>query len=283
MSTWEVVESASTPKKAGANEDVLVLRRDTRGELLFAAVIDGATDKSGRSYGDLTGGALAARHVAAALERLGPEAEAAAAVAAITAELDTMRAHWNIDPEDRVAPSAVAVIFAVRARQVWRVGDSHLAWRAGGAWTRHVGEKAVDVAAASARAAYLTCLLEGGATVAELAAEDPGRAMILPILMRQSQLANSDAEHPFAYGVLDGTAVPARFIETFTLPGDVEEVVMASDGYLDPAETLTGAEDELAVSLAGDPLRIGDRPATKGLAPGANSFDDRTYVRLQLR
>lgn len=134
---------------------------------------------------------------------------------------------------------------------------------------------------AEARAAYLHCLLAEGHQAADLAREDPGRALVLPVLQRQSLLANRFEAGPLGFGVLDGRRVPDRFIEVFPLGEDALEVTMASDGYLSAAERLAQAEQELAASLCVDPLRIGAHPSTKGLAPGATSFDDRTYLRLR--
>jgi len=63
----------------------------------------------------------------------------------------------------------------------------------------------------------------------------------------------------------------------------VTEVVLDSDGYLSPAPTLRDPEAELSASLAADPLRIGVHASTKAPPAGANSFDDRTYVRLRVQ
>ncbi|HUR08414.1 MAG TPA: hypothetical protein VM347_38150 [Nonomuraea sp.] len=138
----------------------------------------------------------------------------------------------------------------------------------------------VDRVLAGARAAYLHCLFAAGASSDDLAAVDPGRALILPVLERQSALANCEDAGPFGYGVLDGRPVPRRFIETFQLHDDACEVVLASDGYLRPSATLASAEAELDTSLRADRLRILAHAATKGVVPGADSFDDRAYVRL---
>ena len=58
--------------------------------------------------------------------------------------------------------------------------------------------------------------------------------------------------------------------------------VVDSDGYVELEPTLAASEVALAQMLAADPLRMDSRhPATKGIATGALSFDDRTYVRLR--
>ncbi|WP_424532553.1 hypothetical protein ACOZ38_19945 [Sphaerisporangium viridialbum] len=71
MSRWTIAEQAQVPKGTGCGEDRLVVTGDEPGTWC-AAVIDGATDKSGRTYEGLSGGALAAECLAATLRNLAP-------------------------------------------------------------------------------------------------------------------------------------------------------------------------------------------------------------------
>lgn len=168
-------------------------------------------------------------------------------------------------------------------RQIWRVGDVHVAIRRGEHWDTHPAEKAIDRVVAHARAALLLCHLAHGDTVDSLTATDPGRAMVMPLLKAQNVLANLDGDSPLGFGVLDGRRVPRHYLEVFDLDETVTEVILASDGYLSPGPTLRDAEAELSTSLAADPLRIGLYASTKSAPADANSFDDRTYVRLRLQ
>ncbi|MFC1418702.1 hypothetical protein [Streptacidiphilus cavernicola] len=276
MTAWEIAESASRAKGPSApSEDRLTLA--TSG---WIAAIDGATDKSGRDYGGMTGGARAADCVAETLSSLPAGTAPAEAVARITQGLADLRAKWDIPLDDPVAPSAVAAVLVPDLELVWRVGDVHIALRTADTWTYHAAGKTVDDVLAGARAAYLHCLLASGRTADELADTDPGRALILPVLEQQGRLANQSG--PYGYGVLDGTSVPESYVEVFPLAG-VEEVVLATDGYLSAAPALDAAESALALSLSEDPLRMTTHPGTKGVKPGASSFDDRTYIRLLRR
>ncbi|KUO14762.1 hypothetical protein [Streptomyces dysideae] len=189
-----------------------------------------------------------------------------------------LRRQCHIEDDDLAPPSAVAAVVVPGLRQVWRVGDVHVAVSRAGRWEQYPADKSIDEAASAVRAAYLHCLL-AAAPRRELPPQGPGRQLILPLLRYQTLLANR-ADLPYGYGVLNGTPVPERFIETIDLDDNAEEVVLASDGYLSPAPCLEQAEADLAASLAADPLRIGTHPSTKGMAPGARSVDDRTYVRL---
>ncbi|MGI5292691.1 hypothetical protein ACQEVF_56600 [Nonomuraea polychroma] len=283
MSAWCVAEHAVIPKAGGQGEDRLVVLDDRDG-VYCVAVIDGVTDKSGRDFGGMSGGARAAERVAETLAQLSPDASPVETVEAMTSGLMTLRREWSITADDLLAPAAVAAVAWPRQQVMWRVGDVHIAVGCGSSgdvrWRHHVGDKLIDTVLAGTRAAYLHCLLIQGQRVEDLAAADPGRALIRPVLERQAALANRDDAGPFGYGLLDGRPVPERFIETFPLSDDACEVVLASDGYLSPAATLAEAEAELRASLQADRLRIRDHAATKGVAASAGSFDDRAYVRL---
>jgi hypothetical protein len=277
---WTVAEQAQVPKGAGRGEDRLVVIDDDQG-IRCVGVIDGATDQSGRTYEGLSGGALAAECVATSLRDLTAGTGPRTAVAAISADLARLRRDWSIAEDDPLAPSAVAAVLLPRRRLVWRVGDVHVAIGRVDGWEHHRGDKVIDRVLAGARAAYLHCLLADGHSATELAREDLGRALVLPVLRRQSILANRQEDGPLGFGVLDGRRVPDRFVEVFPLDDGVLEVALASDGYLSAAGRLRQAEDELTASLLADPMRIGAHPSTKGLTPGANSFDDRTYIRVR--
>ncbi|MEU9705795.1 hypothetical protein [Streptomyces sp. NPDC047981] len=279
--TWTLVERAETPKgPTGPGEDRLLIAGDPS-DVTCCAVVDGATDKSGRDYGGMSGGSRAADQVIATLTMLPATATPSDALAMVTAGLAALRRRWGIESDDLLGPSAVAAVLLAGRRQIVRVGDVHVGIGRDGVWEYHPADKDVDRAAAGARAALLHCLLAQGADPARLAATDPGRHMVSEILTAQNALANRDDASPFGFGLLDGRPVPRRHVEVFDLDDTVDEVVLASDGYLRPAPTLETAERELAADLAADPLRIGAHPSTKGVAPGSSSFDDRTWVRLR--
>lgn len=256
-------------------EDLVVVRDD------LLAVVDGATDKSGRAFpdplgrdGTVTGGRFAALTVAEALGDVPPGVHPRVVVAALTAVLEvaTERAAGVLPAYDR--PCASVVVYDHTLRAVWRVGDCP--WRVDD--TVDAATKQVDVLTSTFRAAYLATFDPD-----ELAATDgdPGRDAILPLLRRQQLLANRPGE--FGYGVLNGQPVPAEFIECWKLPDDAGELVLASDGYPEITGTLADAEAELARRLATDPRCIAELRGTKGLADGLRSFDDRAWLRAALR
>lgn len=274
------------------NADRLVLT-DT-----LCAVIDGATAKPGQAA---QGGADIADLIAAALRKIEKDIDthnyadcttspdcaigAWALVAHVTAYVRAALApqsgsYW---PDVAAArPSAAVVIYWASRRQLIRVGDCHLAING----QAYLGTKAVDTVLAELRSLYIRLsqktgtLVQTGAGFAPCAeTDDPGREVILPLLIRQEALQNCADLPPYGYGCIDGTDVPAEFVEVWDIPPGAE-VVLCSDGYPTPAPTLAEAEAELAAALDADPECIGVLKGTKGVQAGQISFDDRSYLRF---
>lgn len=249
-------------------EDVVVSEEE------IVAVFDGATDKAAGQKSLPSPGRMAA--------------EALARAAVEGARLPIHRAKEFVDylsdavasidgPTESEPPSAVGALLLPGLRQVWSVGD---VWRGiDGTFAHDVKE--LDRIAASARAAHLQCLLAAGEDLDQLRAKDPGRKLILPLLRRASVFRNR-LGHPFSFGAFDGQPVPRELITVTDLPEGPCEVVLATDGYIDPAETLERSEEQLAIRLDSDPLRIDHPPGLKALALGNVGFDDRAYVRVRV-
>ena len=102
---------------------------------------------------------------------------------------------------------------------------------------------------------------------------DPGRVSIQPAIDAGRRLWNRSAGRLGA-GRIDGTSTPDELIDVIEVAG-AAEVVLATDGYIAPRSTLDESERLLAERIAVDPLMIDDPPQTKGVAPGASSFDGR--------
>ena len=79
------------------------------------------------------------------------------------------------------------------------------------------------------------------------------------------------------YAVIDGTPI---YMPGTRLVSVRSSAVLASDGYPTLLPTLRDTEKALAKQLTDDPQNIRSFVATKGLAEGNQSFDDRAYVRL---
>lgn len=264
-----VVESFTCAKSdLSPSEDTWAVTDD------FVGVFDGATDKSERLWSGRTGGAMVAGVLREVLPLLPSDASASEAVGLLTREIDLVVGEVSVQER----PSAAGIIYSRSRRELWRVGDALAAWSSPEALQSWQPVKEIDVASSTVRSAYLHALTALGENITG----DPGRELILPLLRIQGVLANADPALPFSYGVLNGVPVPEQFVEVLPLPLEATEVVLCSDGYLEPCRTLSEAEAALDASLRADPWRIGHHPGTKGVLPGAYSFDDRTYVRVAL-
>jgi hypothetical protein len=212
-----------------------------------------------------------------AIETLEPDVSARECVDAVT------RALADAIVAERGAPAAhppgtQLAVFSSHRRELWRVGDVRA--RVAGVGLPLYAPP-TDEIAGGFRAALLSALLLEGVPVAELAAADPARDAILPLLARQDAFANLPYPHRYGYGVINGSAVPDHHLHITPVPSG-SEVVLATDGYLGAAGTLAAAEHELAAYVETDPLMIGEH---LGLRPAncSGAFDDRAWLRLRTR
>lgn len=265
---FRILESFSLSKTGhGSGDDALFLSDH------FAAVIDGETDKS-VSPGAITGQSVAIQ-IVEAIGGLAPDADARTAVDAISRSVDEMYASR---PEQRRSGASLVMLSASR-REIWQVGDCRYSVDG----TAHIREKAIDAVASGVRSAYLEALLRSGSSLDRLLAQDPGRDLIMPLLLESAAFRNVDDEAcMWAFGTIDGSPVPDRFLEIASLPSSQVTVTLASDGYPWITDNLEEAEAHLRAALLMDPLCTGELRSTKGVAPGNASFDDRSWLRVLL-
>lgn len=267
-SAWSVIESRVVGKSSDPDlcEDVIVTTES------YVAIIDGATDKSGRTDDGVTPGRAAAAACARALEGLSATASGDEAVRAMSQEVAGLRAVGEVD-----APSAAVCVVSLARREVWQVGD--VAFAIAGNPSAAPPLKRIDAVVAAARAAYTSALLAQGMSVEEVARRDPGREFVLPLLRAQHVFRNQPGAYGF--GAIDGHEVPGELIRIEPLPAGEVEVILHSDGYPRTWPTLVEAEEGLAELLARDPLCIAELEGTKGILPGNTSYDDRAYLRVR--
>lgn len=244
----------------------------------YAAVIDGATPKTDFRYASgETPGHAAARLLSHAIAQLPPEATAQEAIALLEQVLHCE----DVAPANR--PTASLVIYSVCRREVWAVGDCQFATASSNGFETFSCPKQIDLLLSQWRSDIIrSYLCRGLMSEAEILAHDPGRRIIQPHITQQVRYQNLEAEHPLAYGVMDGEHVPSRFIRVQKIAPEVEQLILASDGYPELLPSLSASEQRLQTLLSEDPLCIGPLRGTKGLRPGNLSFDDRTYLRLEL-
>lgn len=239
-----------------------------------AAVVDGATDVTGRRYDGVAGGRWAMRACVQAIEAFPGDIDARAAVATMTRGL-AARVDAGLPAAAR--PCASVTIYSARHRQVWQIGDVGFHYPG---LPRDIGQprKLVDLVAAQFRAAVIAAADAAGDV--DLEREDPGRIAARALISRQGALRNTVG--PYGYAGIDGRAVPHSLVFVRQLPDAVHELVLASDGYPDILPTLAASEALLARLLAEDPRCVGALQGTKGLERGQQSYDDRAYLRLRV-
>lgn len=265
-----VIESFNLGKHPdpGKCEDFITLNNH------FAAVIDGATDKSGWSLKGRLGGRVAGEILSTAVLDLHPEVTSEDAIRLLT---ESVKA---ITGGDRNGPSASIAIYSRFHQEMWQVGDVSFATISSEGELRAPSSKPLDIAAANVRSAFMHALIHQGVTMETLQETDPGRAVILPLLQRQFALQNKTGE--WSFGSLDGQKVPLEHLKVTKVDANVHELVMYSDGYPNAYRNLAEAEKQLARLLFEDPLCFKVLMGTKGVQLGNVSFDDRAYLRIAI-
>ena len=281
----------SIRSKAGINlatcEDDLVVTND------FACVVDGATSVTGGRWtsAQITGGQWASRILIDGVKNLRPTCSAREAVDQLTrciqgayrSEEGVLETMEN-KPEERATASMM--LYSKHLNQLICVGDCQAALiDASGKIFRVIQPvKHNDVVMSQARCMFLQLELSRGKTVEELRKiPDVGREFIEPLRKGQRLFQNNPTAHPlYQYWVMDGFPVLDKGIEIHDLPRRTRQIILASDGYPKLYSTLEETETELRSILDKDPLLMDLCMGTKGVRPGADSFDDRTYLRIDV-
>ena len=273
MTAFRVLESLLCSKAGSADggDDLLVVTPH------FAAVLDGATDGSGATYGGVGAARFVAQTGTRVIEALPPDVTAYEAVAQMSAAVGQALQETKPSHAPSRPPCFVFVLYSAAQRELWRVGDAQYLLDGQG----HNPETAVDTVVLKARQLVTQARLLAGDTVATLRRDDPGREAVKPLLELQTHFMNR-ADSSYGYGAIGRREIPEKFIEVIEVSAETREVVLASDGYPELEPTLQASEARLEDVLERDPLLTELHLAAKGWRPEAASFDDRAYVRLEL-
>lgn len=258
----------------------------------FRGVVDAATEKFGRTWvvagQEMSGeGAIATVLGRYLRESAQPLWEVLRLVQCV---LRDAAVESGIDlTQPGASPLASLVIFDSYARSLYILGDCSYGLNSLEGFRPVYNERLVDRLAAEKRAKVLAGHLETEVSIAG----DPGRAAINQELKEAVSLANASplqfsphdtlygvAKSDLVYPVFDATSIPR--LSLVSIPKGTTDLVLSSDGYPKLFPTLRESEQYLEHSLAVDPWRIKEHPSTKGVAPGAISYDDRTYLRLSI-
>lgn len=241
----------------------------------YIAVVDGATSKSDSTPVGVTPGKLIALCIenffASTVRPLDSFTLISALSEYVERELLTeSQNRWGDDP-----PSASIAIFSKNRLEITIVGDVSVVIDGVDYGIRETFDKAM----AEARALFNTLWLhENCDMISTLKERDIGREAIMPFLKRQRFLINNTRYGKWNYGAINGTPVPPVFVRSLPVKSG-QEIIFATDGYMEPKATLEESESALSKLLTLDPFRI-SFPSTKGVAQGATSFDDRAYIRF---
>lgn len=244
----------------------------------FVAVIDGSTSKTPlRVNGSSTNGRYCMELVRGYISSMPADITAGVFCDGITKRILAAYREHGIDTERlRLNPTerltASAVIYSVHRRQIWMIGDCQC--MANG--LTYDNSKPQEAVLAGKRSAFLKRALAQGLTIKEVQHQDPGRTFIT------GELIESCREQNISYSVIDGFAIPQDKIRIINVDDSCHEIILASDGYPILKPTLQESEDALHRQLTEDPLCIDTFKATKGLMQGNISFDDRSYIRVQI-
>lgn len=265
------VERTLVPKGAGPSADAIGITDH------YAAVIDGTTVSEPCVCCGDRAGLLAVDAVLGVIDTLPSGAGLAEFLEQVAATLTNRTAELSCRGRAWVASIAV---YSADRREVWLVGDAAVVVDG----VHHQHRKRIDAVAAEFRSAVDRAALAGGATVDDLRRDDVGRTAIGALLTRQRHFRNNLAAGELAWGALAPEPTPIELCRVVPVPpcAGGQDLVLASDGYPLVRPTAAESEELLAARIRSDPLMIGPAPETKGVAPGAGSFDDRAYLRLRL-
>ncbi|GAJ97738.1 hypothetical protein [Geomicrobium sp. JCM 19055] len=273
-----VLESYQCSKTGNPSdmEDVTVVTES------FAAVIDGATNVSGRKINDQTPGQHAARLVAETIQTLAGHEGIREIIQLINRRFIAFYRQYNmlevVQEQPYLQLSATMVLYSHHHRKVWTIGDAQCLLNG-----RHVqNQKIVDQITANARALVVEAERAMGKTEAQIQEDDQSFELIKPLIQSQYQFQNGHPNNPYSYSVINGFPIHQESIVERALKDDPTTLILASDGYPKLEETLEATEAVLAKSIKEDPLCIRANKSVKGVTNGRISYDDRSYLKLKI-
>lgn len=243
------------------------------------AVIDGVTAKGKRSYGGKTSGKFASDVLVDKLKEIDYEW----GTKSITPVqlLESLNKTLKIEAEKMTTeeilfedcPRASIIIFDCQTKTVIDYGDCRC--KIGNKVYLHIKE--IDEILSQKRAKINQQYLSNGKSTEELMKDDIGRKEISADLLKQFSYENIPGK--YGYPVLNGEKICEEMIKIYPVK-EGNKVILCTDGYPVVGKSWEESEAILEEILIKDPLLIGEYKSTKGIQPGANSFDDRTWVEI---
>ncbi len=234
----------------------------------FIAVVDGVTSKE-IDANKKTGGRAAMEKIIQVLSVIPKDIDKNEVFQSLSNAVATLY------DEGYSSAAACTAIFSRAKNEIWLCGDCQCIVNG----TYYENEKQVDKIVSDMRALVIEIAKLEGRTEEEIAENDLGREFVLPIITKQKLLYNNK-NSVFGFEVLNGKDLFFERIKTIKVKnGDM--IVLASDGYPVLCNTLEESEEMLNKIIKENPLCYKkEYRSTKGVLPGANSFDDRSYIKF---
>lgn len=272
------IESLSQSKTGDKKdmEDAYIVTDD------FAAVIDGATNVSGRLIAGKSPGQHAAALIKEVIEELtGPETMGEI-IGLINSNFQNFYERHQMTEEVCVTPylrpSAVMALYSDYFKKVWLIGDCQCFLNG----HNYQNLKEIDTITAQARAMIVESELAHGKSVTEIMQDDGSFQLIKPIIQAQYQFQNQPPEQRFSYEVINGFDMFTESFVEIEVSEETSTLSLASDGYPKIYGSLAETESHLAAVLKRDPLCINENMSVRGLSNDRVSYDDRTYVKVSI-
>lgn len=248
----------------------------------FACIIDGATTKSSVLYDNKKSGLLVSEILEKAILNLEKTSNLTQTIDSLTKSIRDFYIANNIiekvknNPIDRL--TAAIVIYSSYYNQIWMIGDCQCMVDN----KLYLNNKLIDRLLSETRAFYIEKELIDGKTIEDLQKFDTGREYILPLLKSQLYFQNNRIDSEYSYCVVDGFKINISQIKVIDT-NNAKNIVLASDGYPKLFNNLNETEKYLNYVIKNDPLCYNLYKSTKGKGINMVSYDDRAYLRLELK
>lgn len=256
-------------------EDLYVVNED------FVAIMDGATNISGRLIGGKAPGRFAAEIIQQTILEAKRDVTLEELLSSINKNLQEQYEMFGMTEEIKenawMAPTSCLICYSRFYHEIWQIGDSQCLIDG----QLYTNNKPIDDITANARALFLEAELKNGKTIETLLENDSGWDYIQPLIKQQYYLQN-DQENQFGFEVINGFEVDMTRVKIIRVPPEAKTIVLASDGYPSLKDNLEETEKSLKEILETDPLCFRQFKSAKGLQKGNQSFDDRTYIKFEI-
>ncbi len=284
-----IIETFLASAKGDKTEDLIVETPD------YFGVFDGVGGvRTDWAHEGRTMGQWAAQLAADALRAL----PAGATIAEYSKLAERMnaeaRAKLGLAPIERLASGAL-ILPRRKPLEVWVIGDSHFGYTLkSGEWKSCPQNKLYDEVTLNYRRILIKqeFMSRGEPKTQEdrAALAQAAWSGVRDGLSKQMLFANHpDPAEPLGFGVVSGTPVPLHHLHAFTLPDDVAEIVLCSDGLPEATPTAEDGKAVIADLRATDPFLTGkNKLGFMGHKGGfvqldgtmADWYDDVSYIRI---